>query len=380
MSGAFTGPTRSLGIELYRGARAYLEKVNAQGGVYGRKIRILAYDDGYNPEPTVRNTLRLIRKDDVFALFNYVGTPTTTRVLPLLSKFSSRHFFLFCPFTGANPMRRAPYSKYVYNLRASYDQELKALVDNFVEIGRERIAVLHQVDAYGRGGWQGVKKALQEHGLEIVSEATYRRGAPFEQSFYPQAKIISSGDPDAVICIASYAAAAAFIRDARKNGMDMPIANISFVDSRRMLDLLRTAEEKDDAKYIKNLVNSQVVPFYGRKGLPAVEEYKHCMLEYEPQIPDKFPCSDYQVQGFGAVSFEGFLNAKLMVKLLRKMGPDPKRKNIRHNMDRLHDVELGIGREVDFTPYKHQGLEHVYFITFQGDHILPLHDFKGAFK
>ena len=380
MSGAFTGATRSLGIELYRGSKAYFDKVNSQGGIYNRKIRIVALDDGYNPAPAVRNTIELVRGEKVFALFNYIGTPTTTRALPLLTKFSSENVFLFCPFTGANPMRQPPYARYVFNLRASYDQEVKALVDNFVGTGRKRIAVMHQTDAYGRGGWQGVKKALREHDLDIVAEATYKRGASFDKSFSSQVEILKAAGPDAVICIASYAAAAGFIRDARRSGFDVPIANISFVDSRRMLSLLLKAEKEDDEQYVKNLVNSQVVPFYGRKGLSAINEYKKCMRQQNPEPPKKFAYTDYTFQGFGAVSFEGFLNAKLMVALLRKMGPDPRRRDIDKNMNRMHNVDLGIDAEIDFSPYKHQGLNKVYFVTFNGNNIIPLHKFKGAFK
>ncbi len=76
MSAAFTGTSRGLGIELYRGSMAYLETVNRRGGIHGKKIVIRAYDDGYNPTPAIRNTIKLIDDDDVFLLVNYVGTPT----------------------------------------------------------------------------------------------------------------------------------------------------------------------------------------------------------------------------------------------------------------------------------------------------------------
>jgi len=79
MSAAFTGPTRGLGIELYRGSMAYFSHINEQGGVFGHKISLIAYDDGYNPVPTIRNTIRLVEEDDIFLLFDYVGTPTVTR-------------------------------------------------------------------------------------------------------------------------------------------------------------------------------------------------------------------------------------------------------------------------------------------------------------
>src|SRR5438105_1259940 len=79
MSAAFRGPSRGLGIELYRGATAYFEHVNASGGVHERKLVLKAYDDGYNPGPALENTTRLIEQDNALLLFGYVGTPTVTR-------------------------------------------------------------------------------------------------------------------------------------------------------------------------------------------------------------------------------------------------------------------------------------------------------------
>ena len=84
--------------------------VNRAGGVHGRKIVIRAYDDSYNPIPAIRNTIKLIDDDNVFLLANYVGTPTVTRVLPLLKNYRKKHIYLFFPFTGAAPQREPPYS------------------------------------------------------------------------------------------------------------------------------------------------------------------------------------------------------------------------------------------------------------------------------
>jgi branched-chain amino acid transport system substrate-binding protein len=191
MSAAFTGPSRALGIELYRGSMAYLEPVNRRGGIHGKKIAIRAYDDGYNPTPAIRNTIKLIDDDDVFLLVNYVGTPTVTRVLPLLKNYRKKHVYLFFPFTGAEPQRQPPYSDFVFNLRASYQNETAGLVDHFVRLGRTKIAVFYQADAYGRAGWQGVRDALARHGLTINREATYRRGTEFSASLKQQLEILS---------------------------------------------------------------------------------------------------------------------------------------------------------------------------------------------
>ena len=105
MSAAFSGPSRGLGIELYRGAQAYFEHINRSGGVQGRKVVLKTYDDGYQPDPSVQNTMALMLEDQVFALFGYVGTPTVTRVLPMLKKFQDKTVYMFFPFTGAQPQR-----------------------------------------------------------------------------------------------------------------------------------------------------------------------------------------------------------------------------------------------------------------------------------
>jgi ABC-type branched-subunit amino acid transport system substrate-binding protein len=186
MSATFTGPSRSLGIELYRGSKAYFDHINSRGGVHGRKVVVRAYDDGYNPGPAIDNTVRLIEEDGVFLLFNYVGTPTTTRCLPLLRRSREQSVLLFCPFTGTQPQRQQPYDEFVFNLRASYYQETAGLVDHFVQLGRKRVAVFYQIDAYGRNGWEGVRAALDRHGLKMTGEATYRRGTTFDASLKQQ--------------------------------------------------------------------------------------------------------------------------------------------------------------------------------------------------
>ena len=107
----------------HRGASAYFTHVNRAGGVRGRKIVLKTHDDGYQPDPSVANTLTLMLEDQVFALFGYVGTPTVTRVLPMLKKFQERNVYLFFPFTGAQPQREPPYGEFAFNLRASYRQE-----------------------------------------------------------------------------------------------------------------------------------------------------------------------------------------------------------------------------------------------------------------
>jgi len=377
MSAAFTGPTRGLGIELYRGSMAYFSHVNKQGGVFGHQIQLKAYDDGYNPVPTIRNTIRLVEEDDVFLLFDYVGTPTVTRMLPLLKTYSNlRDLLLFFPFSGAQPQRQGPYGQYVFNLRASYRQEIDALVEYLRSKGRARIAVFYQIDAYGRSGWEAVNGSLARFGLRTVGEATYYRGTPYETSMKPQVKVIRSASPDSIISIGAYEACAAFIRDSRDAGLKVPIANVSFVDSENQLKLLLRSSESAGRDYTVNLINSQVVPSCEEVTLPAVKEYRELMTEYDVMPPKSLIQQDYEPHQYSPVSLEGFLNAKLLVEILRRLGPDFSPRKVRDVVEGIKDYDLGINVPVSFGPDKHQGLDKVFLTTVEQGHFVPIRDWK----
>jgi ABC-type branched-subunit amino acid transport system substrate-binding protein len=376
MSAAFKGATGGLGTELYRGSMAYIEYINSQGGIHGKKIKIQAYDDGYNPIPAIENTIKLIEKDKVFLLFDYVGTPTVTRVLPILKSYSDRYVYLFFPFTGAQPHRQPPYDAFVFNLRASYHQETEGLVDHLVNIGRKKIAVFYQVDAYGRSGWNGVRMTLAKYGLKIVGEATYKRGTKYTESLKHQVEILKKSGADAVISIGAYAACAAFIRDARDAGWDVPIANVSFVGSEFLISLLLKTGKEKGKDYTFNLVNSQVVPSYEDISLSAVRQYRALMDKYNPSAPKDLTEEGYKPLRYSFVSFEGFLNAKLLAEILKRMGKNSDKSHVKEVVENIRNLDLGIDAKVSFGPEKHQGLNRVYYTTFENGRFVPIRDWN----
>lgn len=382
VSAAFSGPSRGLGTELYRGSMAYFSHVNENGGVRGRRISLRLLDDGYQPDPCVQNTIELVQDDSVFLLFGYVGTPTVTRALPLLKKFQDRQVYLFFPFTGAEPQREPPYGEFAFNLRASYRQETAGLVDNLVRIGRRRIAVFYQNDAYGRSGWAGVREALLRHGGTIVGEATYTRGTQFSASMRAQVEILRPSTPDAVICIGAYQACAAFARDAVDLGLHVPVANVSFVGSENLLQLLRGVNPADPSSHTQFLVNSQVVPSYEDRTLPAVREYHELMERYDPAPPVLERITEgepYETVPQSFVSLEGFVNAKLITEIVERLGDRPERSRIEEAVFAVRDFDLGVGELVSFGPGRRQGLQGVYYTVVEGDRFVPLTDWEARF-
>jgi ABC-type branched-subunit amino acid transport system substrate-binding protein len=378
MSAAFKGTAGGLGTELYRGAQAYYDEVNAHGGVHGRAISVIALDDGYEPLPCVKNTIQLIDKEQVFFLANYVGTPTLTRALPVIKRYADQQIVLVGNFTGAQPQREAPYAEHVFNIRASYRQEMMALVDRFWQQGARAFGVYYQIDAYGRSGTDGVARGLAARGAKILAEATYQRGAKFEDDMTPAVNALRRAGTDVVLCTGAYQGCGAFVRTARDLGWSVPISNVSFVGSDAMLALLVKHGRSTGRDYTRALVNSQVVPSYDDMSLATVAEYRALMDKHGPAVPEGLRDPHYNVQRYSFISLEGFVNAKVIVESLRRVGPNPTRVTFRQALESLHNVDLGIGAPLNFGPERHQGLDSVYFTRVEGDRWVPIADWASA--
>jgi len=227
-SAPFTGPAAQLGIQFHQGAKLFLDQYNAQPG--HRDVVIKNLDDGYEPDRCAANTKKLI-EEDVFALFGYVGTPTSLAALPLALKDKVP---FVAPFTGAMALRE-PLHKNVFHLRASYNDETALMVKQLTHLGLKKIAVLYQNDAYGKAGLDGVTLALSPQELKPVALATVERNSV---DVAQAVKSIVAARPNAVVQVGAYKACAAFIREAHKAGYGGTFINLSFVGTQALADEL----------------------------------------------------------------------------------------------------------------------------------------------
>ncbi|HWZ97400.1 MAG TPA: ABC transporter substrate-binding protein [Candidatus Dormibacteraeota bacterium] len=355
VSNAQSGPSASLGQNLLRGSKAYWETVNQKGGIFGRKIVLLVKDDKYEPDPAVQNTNDLIEKDEVFFLFDYVGTPTLTRVLPLLKYYEGKKIVNVAPFTGADPQRKPPYDKYVFNIRASYREETRALVRYLYAKGYRRIGYFGQADAYGKSGEIGVRDALAELGLTPVETVSYRRNQPFESDMTAQVSILRQAGVDAVVAVGVYGACGAFIRDARMQGWNVPVANVSFVGAEVMLEKLRDVSRKSGRNFTENLINSQVVPSPEDTRYPLVADFR-------AHVPP---------ENVGFITLEGWLNAVVVTEALHRAGSTASREDFIHAMESLKGWDPGLGVPLEFSASNHQGLHRVWLTRTKDGHWVP---------
>jgi len=337
-SAAFSGPAKELGEQFKIGAELCFSRVNARGGVAGRPIELRSLDDGYEPERCAANTRKLI-DDGVFALFGYIGTPTSLAALPLATAAGMP---FIAPVTGAEALR-TPFNRNVFHVRASYLQETAEIVKQLTAVGVKRIAVFHQNDAYGLAGLDGVTRALTALGLKPTGRGTVERNSV---DVAAAVKSIMAEQPEAIVQIGAYRACAAFIRAARASGFRGVFYNVSFVGTKALADELGA-----DAQ---GVVVSQVMPFPFSPSKPIVGEY---LAAAKQSHGDTFEPS------YG--SMEGYLAAKVLVDGLRRAGGNATAEGLVAGLESMHDFDLG-GYFVDFSAQRHTGSHFVEMTILDG--------------
>jgi len=339
-SAVFSGPSAKLGAAMREGAMSYFDDVNADGGIYGRRIRLESLDDGYEPDRAKANTEHLIKDEKVFALFGYVGTPTSYAVLPMVT---AAKVPFFAPFTGAQGLRQ-PFNRYVFNIRASYFDETEQLVNWLTLSFKNRIAVFYQDDAYGKAGLDGVNRAMGRRGRQIVSTGTVQRNTV---EVADAVRSIHAGHPQAIILISAYKSCAAFIKayHARWPADDPSYLNVSFVGSEALAH-----ELGDDGD---GVVISQVVPYYLDPYYAVATEFRHSLAQH---FPDSKPSFN---------NLEGYMAARTFVEGLRRAGPDLTRDKLIAALETLRNYDLG-NFTVTFTPNNHNGSQLVLLTIIVG--------------
>ncbi|MFH1767762.1 MAG: ABC transporter substrate-binding protein [Candidatus Omnitrophota bacterium] len=332
-SAAVTGPAEALGKAMKFGMEVYFRYINDLGGINGRKVRLISYDDGYEPLRCVDQTRKLI-SDGVFALIGYVGTPTSNAAVPIAEEEKIPYIG---PFTGAEFLRN-PVKHYVINIRGSYYDETEELAKYLVDnLGIKRIACFYQDDSYGRAGLEGTEKALNKRGMILVSQGTYTRNTLAVKGGLMQVK---RGAPEAVIMIGAYAPCAEFIKLAKKIGMEnVAFCNVSFVGSEALSIELADAGE--------GVIISQVVPFPWDSSNPLIKEYQALLEKYASP------------NAAGFVSLEGFIVAKFFVEAIKACGREITREGLISTMEKKKVFDLG-GVVLSFSQDDHQGMDDIH--------------------
>ena len=336
-SAAFSGYSDQLGLQYYLGAKLYFDDLNARGGVNGRTIEISKLDDADVVSRCVGNTRRLIQ-DGVFGLFGYVGTLTSQAALPLAS---AERMPFFAPSTGDDALRK-PFNRYAFHLRASYADEVDAIVKQLGAIGAQRIAVFFQNDEHGKSVVASLEQALKAAKLPPVATAAVERNSTDVEE---AVKTILAGEPGAILQVGSYRASAAFVRRARSQGYAGKFYNLSLVGTQALLDELGTVA--------RGVVVSQVMPYPYKSTVPIAAEYLKALTGKRGIAPN------YS-------GMEGFVAAKAFAEGVKRAGSNLSREGFVDAMASMQKFDMG-GFLLDFGANQHVGSHFVELTLLSED-------------
>jgi ABC-type branched-subunit amino acid transport system substrate-binding protein len=330
-SAPLSGANADLGNDIRNGALAHFRKVNDSGGVYGRRIELATLDDANQVPRAEANTKKLVEEQAVFALFGYASATLSRPALPTVEKHGVP---FLAPFTGADPMR--VFHKYVYNVRASYADELEKIVEHYTSFGVGRFAVVHYDDAVGKENLSAVERALKKRNLSLVSAAAWKDRA--KPDIEGGLKEVMKGRPEVVIFTTLYKATSDFIKAAQKAGFAAQMVSNSFAGASPLGNELG----KDGS----GVAIAQVVPPPTKRSVPVVQEYQ---IAIEKHLGKK---------EYSFTSLEAFIAAKVAVEALRRAGPKLTRENFMEALDRMKSYDAG-GYTVNFSPTDHNGSTYV---------------------
>jgi len=356
ISAALSGPTKELGQNMKMGIMAAFNAANANGGVHGRELRLIAADDGYEPARSAIAMKQLYENDKVFGVVGNVGTPTAAVALPYALE---RKMLFFGAFTGAGLLRNDPPDRYVFNYRASYAEETEATVHYLVKVRRlktSQIAVFAQQDSYGDSGFAGVAKAIRSLGGNdrAILRLNYQRNTVDVDDAIAQLQAHNSNKSrvpiKAVIMVPAYRAAAKFIEKTRDLYPDMIYTSVSFVGSTALANELTLLGKR----FANGVIVTQVVP--------AVDGHSSLALEYKSALAKYFPgeSPDY-------VSFEGYVAANVLIAALKRNGAQLDTERLVTTLENLRGLDIGLGTPVTFSPSEHQGVHKVWGTQLDGN-------------
>lgn len=360
MAAPLTGPAKELGRMMKTGVEVSFAAANEAGGVRGRKLQLIALDDGYEPTRTAVAMKELAEQRHVFGFIGNVGTPTAVVAVP----YAVEHKMLFFgPFTGAPLLRKDPPDRYVFNYRASYAEETNAIVRHLVDVRRIKphdIAVFAQADSYGDAGFEGVARAMRRWGRDPakIMRLSYQRNTADVTDAVNELSKQHNSNVRAVVCVATYKAAAKLIEKMRERGSEITFTNVSFVGSNALAEELAAL----GPRFAHGAIVTQVVPL-PHSSASAVLRYQDLLRKYAPGEKPDF------------VSLEGYLAGTLLVEGLKRASSLDTEKVI-DALESIRNLDLGTGASLSFGMSEHQASHKVWgtmlddkgvFQTFQLD-------------
>jgi branched-chain amino acid transport system substrate-binding protein len=322
---ALSGPLKSYGEAKREGADAYIQKVNAAGGVGGRQIEVITLDDAYAPAKTVENLRKMAAENSPTAFLGLFGVPTVAAALPVLVELKIPAVGL----TSGTDELRAPLNRYAFPVRASYADEARKLVSHLKTVNISRVSVIYTTNPFGESVRDTLLLALKNAGVAAKTFKVNPAGTDAAEA----ARLAALDEPQGMFMTMLSQAAVPVLTEIRKTAFHGALYTFSPVDT-------STITKELGAK-ASGLAITQVVPIPNGVRVQVVDEYLKALKELGRGTPSFY-------------GLEAFIEAKVLVEGLKRAGKTPSPAALVKGLETLNDLNVG-GYFVSYKPDAHTG-------------------------
>ena len=336
-----SGPLKELGAIIPSGSNMYFQYINDQGGVHGRSIKMLIEDHQYNPQKAVAATKKLVEKDQVFCLFQILGTSPCEAIRPILAETGTP---LIAPATNSGTMsdlsREA--GDLIFHTDTGYDRQGEILVDYILNQNSDaKIGIVYQDDDYGENVLEGIARAEAEHEITVQKES-YQRGAI---DFKGQTMNLLKGGCTDVIIAGIVREPVTVMKTAEAMNYKPNFFGTGPTVDARVGKLAGSAGEGFTATYWANMWNSDA---------PGPILYRELCEKYD--IPEPY---------IGLYHYYGFATAQLLVEGLERAGRNPTRKSLVRGLETFKNWDVGSFPPITYNRNDHAGVDKVQLVQMQ---------------
>ncbi len=316
---ALTGPGSALAVPFHQGARMYFDRVNAAGGINGRKIELVTLDDRGNPTQTAAHAKQMMDQG-VLALFGFYGSAQVTAAYPVIKDTDA---LLFAPMAAADELRGALYPN-VYSLRPGYAEEASAIAKHAETLGARKFAVVHGTDGESLAALDSAERTMTSAGANLAAKAPLAGG-----SVANSVDKVLAARPESMLVISDASGAGTAIRDLRAKGFRGPIYGFSNTGESLLAEQLGPAGA--------GVVVVRVVPKSDNAKMAVARELQADLAQAKMGKPNVY-------------LLEGYIAARVLAEALRRIPAKdaPNRARLKKSIDALDDLSVG-GFRVHFT-------------------------------
>ena len=336
-----SGPLKELGAIIPSGSNMYFQYINDQGGVHGRSIKMLIEDHQYNPQKAVAATKKLVEKDQVFCLFQILGTSPCEAIRPILSETGTP---LIAPATNSGTMSDLSRvaGDLIFHTDTGYDIQGEILVDYILNQNSDaKIGIVYQDDDYGENVLEGIARAEAEHEITVQKES-YQRGAI---DFKGQTMNLLKGGCTDVIIAGIVREPVTVMKTAEAMNYKPNFFGTGPTVDARVGKLAGSAGEGFTATYWANMWNSDA---------PGPILYRELCEKYD--IPEPY---------IGLYHYYGFATAQLLVEGLERAGRNPTRKSLVRGLETFKNWDVGSFPPITYNRNDHAGVDKVQLVQMQ---------------